>query len=370
MRKTSNSNRRIDLMSNTQPEAANRSKKKKLLRFVLLVVINIGIVAFIAVEEFSSDTGNIQNIAQLDINMVYLVFAAACFGVAVLTETLKYRSMMMAAVGSSDLRGAFECAVLGKYYDNITPFGAGGQPFQMYYLKKRDLSTGASASIPIAGFLVLQIAFVLVATVVFILNGSVAENVAAIRISAYIGLIFYLFVPICVILLTIIPKAFGGMICAFVKVLHKIRIIKDSELAIDRIFSSLGECSASMKVLWKRPRQLGLLLVLSIIYQVAILSIPFFVLRAFGGAHSWWTVFSLMVFIYAAITIIPTPGNGGAAEGSFYAVFSTLTSGYLFWGVVIWRVLCYYSWLTAGLIIIASSAMRLRKPKDKRQMPV
>ena len=354
-------------MSNINPEAANPRKKTKRLTFSIFVVINIGIVSYIAVREFGSDAKNAQNIYRLDINMAYLIFAVVCFGVALLMETLKYYSMMRAAAGRSDLRGAFKCAVLGKYYDNITPLAAGGQPFQIYYLKKRRLSAGSSAALPIAGFLSLQLAFVLLAVVVFITNGGVAENVDAIRISAYIGLAFYMFVPLCIILLTVIPKAFGGIVRSIARVLCKIHIIKDYDRAVGRIFGPLGEYCESLKLLWKSPRQLVKLLVYSIIYQVAILSIPFFVLRAFGGAQSWWTVFSLMVFIYAAITIVPTPGNAGAAEGSFYAVFSTLTSGYLFWGVVIWRLLCYYSWLAAGLVIITGSAMRVRKPREKRQ---
>jgi uncharacterized protein (TIRG00374 family) len=356
-------------MNNTQPEAEIPRKKKKILRLALFVAVNIGIVAYIALKEFGSDAGGMQYIVHLDINMGYLIFAVACFGVAVLMETLKYQSMM-AAVGRSDLRGAFECAILGKYYDNITPLAAGGQPFQIYYLKKRGLSTGASAALPVAGFLVLQMAFVLVAAVVIIFNGSVAENVTAIKISAYIGLAFYMFVPLCIILLTITPKTFGGIVCVCVKALNKVHIIKDYDLAVSKIFGSLDEYCESLKILRKSPRQMVILFIYSIIYQVAIMSIPFFVLRAFGGTHNWWTVFSLMVFIYAAITIIPTPGNAGAAEGSFYAVFSSLNSGYLFWGVVIWRLLCYYSWLTIGLIIIASSAMRVRKPRSKRQIPV
>lgn len=362
-------NGRITLMSNTQPEAAKPGVKRKILKLVLFVVINIGIVAYIAVKEFGPEARGVQSITKLDINMAYLIFAVACFGAAALMETLKYRTMMITAADRNDLRGAYECAILGKYYDNITPFGSGGQPFQIYYLKKRGLPNGACAALPIAGFLVLQAAFVLVALVVFIFNGSVAENVAAIRISAYIGLAFYLFVPFCIVLLTIIPKTFSGAVRACVKVLHKIHIVKDYDVTVEKIFSSLGEYRESLKILWKSPRLLIKLLIYSVIYQVAILSIPFFVLRAFGGVHSWWMIFSLMTFIYSAITIIPTPGNAGAAEGSFYAVFSTLTSGYLFWGVVIWRVLCYYSWLAAGLVIIAGNAMSGRKPRDKRQIP-
>lgn len=55
-------------------------------------------------------------------------------------------------------------------------------------------------------------------------------------------------------------------------------------------------------------------MVYSIIYQVAILSIPSS-FCAFGGTNGWWTVFSLVVFIYAAITIIPTPGNPAPQRG-------------------------------------------------------
>ncbi len=342
---------------------------KKLYSFLFFVAINIAIVVYIAFREFGADSKGVQNIAKLDINMAYLIFAAACFGVAILMETLKYKSMMIAAEGRDDPKGAFECAVLGKYYDNITPLGAGGQPFQIVYLKKRGLSTGSSAALPIVGFLMLQFAFVLIAAVVFITNGSVTRNVAAIRISAYVGLAFYLFVPVCILLFAYIPRTFGKMVCVAAKLLHKMHIVKDYDKAVGSIFGSLGEYSQSLELLRKSPHQFGKLMVYSVIYQVAIMSIPFFVLRAFGGANSWWTVFSLVVFIYAAITIIPTPGNSGAAEGSFYAVFSSLTSGYLFWAMLIWRLLVYYGWLILGLIVIGRSAVPSKRQTLKRAIP-
>lgn len=349
--------------------AATPVKKKRTWTFLLFLAINIAIVVYIATKEFGADAMSAQNIASLDINMFYLIFAAVCFAIAVITETAKYHSMMISTEGRWDLRGAFECAVLGKYYDNVTPLGAGGQPFQIYYLKKRGFSTGSSASMPIAGFLVLQFAFIIVAAVVFIFNGSIMENVAGIRITAYIGLGFYMFIPVCIILFTIIPKTFGGMVCVVAKFLHKIHIIKDYERAVGGIFGSLDEYCGSLKLMSKNPWLIIKTLIYSIIYQVAIMSIPFFVLRAFGGVHSWWTVFSFVVYIYAAITVIPTPGNSGAAEGSFYAVFSSLTSGYLFWAMIIWRALCYYSWLALGLIMISLSAVHAPKAKEKEKIP-
>ena len=343
--------------------------RRKLYGLLFFLAINIAIVVYIAFHEFGKDAKGVQNISKLDINMWYLLFAAACFGVAVLMEFLKYRVMIISAEGHDDPKGAFECAVLGKYYDNITPLGAGGQPFQIVYLKKRGLSTGSSAALPIAGFLVLQLAFLLIAAVVFIFNGGVTQNVAAIRISAYVGLAFYLFVPVCIVLFAYIPHIFGKMVCWCAKLLSFLHIVKDYDKAVGSIFGSLGEYVGSLKLLKQSPHLFGKLMACSLVYQVAIMSIPFFVLRAFGGTNGWWTVFSLVVFIYAAITIIPTPGNSGAAEGSFYAVFSSLTSAYLFWAMLIWRLLVYYAWLILGLIIITRSAMPAKKPAVKREIP-
>lgn len=342
-----------------------RGRKK--LTFFLTVAVNLAIVAYIAIREFGSGGGGGQGAAVKDVNMLYLLFAVACLLLAILMETWKYQSMMMAAEGRADLRGAFECAVLGKYYDNVTPLGAGGQPFQMFYLKKLGLSNGASAALPIAGFLSLQVAFILIAVVVFIFNGSVTERVAAIRISAYVGLAFYCFLPLCIVLFAAIPNVFEKIICVVVRGLHKLRLVKDYENRAGKISTSLREYCRSLGLLCSRPLLLVKLLLFSLIYQLAILSVPFFVLRAFGGGADWWTVFSLVVFIYAAITIIPTPGNAGAAEGSFYVVFSSLASGFLFWAMVIWRVLVYYSWLGMGLILM----FLMRGPtRERRERPI
>lgn len=343
--------------------------RKKLISFLLVAGINVAIVVYIAVNEFGEEAKGAGNIAGAGVKPVFLVLALACLGVAVLMEYLKYRAMIIATEGRDDPRGAFECAILGKYYDNITPLGAGGQPFQIIYLKKRGLSGGASAALPIAGFLSLQFAFVLAAAVVFIFNGAVTRDIAAIRISAYVGLAFYLFVPLCILLFTFFPRAFGRAVAAGVRLFGRLHIVKDCSKTTEKVLASLGDYGESLKLLHESPHLLGLLLALSLVYQVAVMSVPFFVLLAFGGISSWWTVFSLVVFIYCAITIIPTPGNSGAAEGSFYVVFAALASGNLFWAILVWRLIVYYGWLILGLLVITRQAMPRRKPRAARAMP-
>lgn len=346
-----------------------KSKKKRILGLVLTIVVNLLIVGYIAFREFGAEVRSVQTIEVLDIRLWYLLFAVLCFGIAVYMEYVKYRRMIMTSEGRDDRHGALECAILGKYYDNITPLGAGGQPFQIYYLKKRGLSTGSSAAIPIAGFLALQFAFILVAIVVFITNRTPAEISPVVRVSAYIGLLFYMAVPAAVICFAVMPKPFRKMVGGVTSFLGRLRILKDADKTSANIFASLDEYITSLRIMTRRKFFFAKMLFFSVIYQVAIMSIPYFVLRAFGGANGWWKVFSLVVYIYAAITIIPTPGNAGAAEGSFYAVFSTLEGGFLFWAMIIWRVLVYYMWLLLGLIAVTRRAVTNTKPRGKTPVP-
>ena len=77
----------------------------------------------------------------------------------------------------------------------------------------------------------------------------------------------------------------------------------------------------------------------------------------------------MCVFVYFSVTIIPTPGNAGAAEGSFYILFNQLDTSGLFWAMLIWRFLTYYIFLLTGLAIYGVRAiervLKKRRPAEK-----
>ena len=86
-------------------------------------------------------------------------------------------------------------------------------------------------------------------------------------------------------------------------------------------------------------------------------------LLAFDTNRSWFQSFCITVYIYAAVTFIPTPGNAGAAEGTFYALFSVLTGAYLFWAMLVWRFFCYYLFLVMGGLVFAYNALQARRAR-------
>ena len=337
------------------------AQRKWMLVFLL---INLAVVAYIAVDEYRKEAGSVTFIDIFEVKLGYLFLGVACFCLGAYMLCLSFRKMLRLVTGQDCRRAGYECALLGKYYDNVTPMGAGGQPFQILYLKQSGFSNGASSAVPIMGFLTQQFAFILIAIVVFVANRNVIDAATLVRVQAYVGFLFYAAVPAAVCVFAAFPKAFLSILNAITALLTRLHIVKDRERSKEKITAVMDEYVSSLRIMWRRPGFLLGMLLLCVVYQAAILSIPFFMLRAFGGTGNWWDTFSLVVYIYAAITIIPSPGNSGAAEGYFYAVFSQLQDGFLFWAVIGWRFLVYYMWLIIGLIITARAAVRGTKSGD------
>ncbi len=345
-----------------------KDKKKRIITLVITIVINLTIVGFIAGRELINNSGDSSKFDISGINVWFLLFGIASFLVALFADFMKYKRMLMRAGGRYDPRGAFEVATYGKYADNITPFGAGGQPFQIHYLHKRGYSSGAASAVTIAGFLTQQIAFIIVAIVVLILYPQMLESLSFLKVATFVGLGFYAILPVTIIIFAIVPKPFAIFLRFIMKIGQKLHIVKDCESRTNKVVSALNEYVSIIKDMIKRPVFLFIVFFWSIVYQIGILSTPYFAMKAFGGNVDYFTIFSMTVYIYLAITIIPTPGNSGVAEGSFYLVFSSLEGGALFWAMILWRALVYYSWIIIGLFVVMRIAIK-NTLKFKREVP-
>lgn len=342
---------------------------KKPLLVVLFILINVAVIAITAFSEF----GNSQNAAKLSevrINWWMLLPAAGCFIVAIIAEISKYVLMMREMTKDKskfDKRHARKIAMrtvlLGKYYDNITPAAVGGQPFQIYYMHKNSkLPNGLATTIPIMGMMSGQIGFILIAAVCF-LFGSLSINNAVLIATACFGLLFYAFWPVAVMIATFLPKATTELITIGVKLLAKLHIVKKKKEAIAKAEFEVNEYARSVKKILKTKGLFAKIVLLSVAFNFLIAMIPFFVLTAFGGDVDPLPCFVTTVAVTSAVYFVPTPGNAGAAEGTFFVVFSALSTGYVFWAMLTWRFFSYYIYIIIGLI--SYFRMHLEKRREE-----
>lgn len=346
-----------------------RKKKswKRLVLIILFVLLNISVIVATAVAEFGNSK-EAAELSEVSLNWWFLLPAILCFLIAITIDIHKYVLIIRKMTPNKKLylrknarRVARRTVILGKYYDNITPASVGGQPFQIFYMRKNSgLSAGISTSIPIFGMISIQIAFIIIAIFCFLFGGVFSTN-ATLGATALVGLLFYAFWPVMVAGVSFFPKHTTRFLKFIVKILAKIKIIKNCQKVLGKVEAEANEYAYAAKIILKTHGLFVKTIIISLIYNILIASIPFFVLTAFGGNVNFFECFVLTIAVMSAIYFIPTPGNSGAAEGTFFLVFSALSSGYVFWAMLVWRFFSYYIYIIMGLFTYFRMHLEKRK---------
>ena len=337
-------------------QSAIRKILKKPLLVLFFVMINVAVIIITAASEFG-DAENAAELSEVQLNGWFLIPAAACFFVALTLEIHKYILMMREMTRNKEKfnyksarKVARRTVLLGRYYDNITPASVGGQPFQIYYMRKYSgLSAGVSTSITLFGMVSWQIGFMIVAILCF-LFGSLSINNAVLIGTACFGLLFFAFWPTMIMIATFLPKATMEIITLIVKALARLHIVKNKKATIEKAEFEVNEYAKCVRRILKTRGLCFKTIVLSVAFNVLMAMIPFFVLTAFGGSVDFLPCFVTTVAVNSAVSFVPTPGNAGAAEGTFYVVFSALSQGYVFWAMLVWRFFSYYMYIIMGWI--------------------
>ena len=154
------------------------------------------------------------------------------------------------------------------------------------------------------------------------------------------------------ILLFVNKKLGNKIIVLLVKLLHKLRIVKNPYAMYLKIMRPALVFQHKMKDFFASKKITFTFLIMSVFEYLIEYSIPFFVYSAFNGfdLSIYWQLLSVTIIIELASHVLPIPGGTGMAELSFYAVFASLfTADVLFWALIIWRILSYYDYLIVGL---------------------
>ena len=134
-----------------------------------------------------------------------------------LLESVKYLIVTHAVTGKLRPLDSIKVAFVGKYYDDITPFSAGGQPMQIVYLHKKGHSTGTSSAIILIKYFIQMMCWVSICFFLMILNRGVLDKYVTgelygiptkqmLVIAGWIGWAVNAILPCSIVFFAIFPK--------------------------------------------------------------------------------------------------------------------------------------------------------------------
>lgn len=350
--------------------------KKKIIFIAIFFLICAASIAVTAVNDFAGSESTLPFSEILSIigrNWLYLVLAVCCCLLVLVFDWLRTTLIFYGFKKQFRLKLTAETAVITKFYDYVTPFGAGGQPFAAYLMTKHGVDAGTSTAVVISSFLLQQFCFIILCILSLIFSFHVLPT--ATQAMSIVGILSYLLVPILVVIFSIMPRATTKIVTAIIRFGGKIKLLKNPEKTAEKAMRIIGKNAACLKNIGRNKLTLILAALCSFASHLAMASIAYFVLKTFAydipanGFLEWLKMVQIVTILYASVSFIPTPGNAGASELSFYFIFKTnLAGGLGFTGMIVWRLLCFYAYLVIGAVVaLVGSRFERREARAKKK---
>ena len=373
----------------------NVNKRQKIVkRFitVLFIVFVVAVLIYTAYEDFfapGKDFLSWESFGKILLNGIpYLLLAFVALFANYFFKGLKLSVVCKSLTGKFHFKTCFETGIIGNYYNTVTPFATGGQAFEIHHLSKHGVDSSVAYSATIASFFLNQFCFVTLGIIFLALFKTnylhLDTNIyfvfpKTINVLAIIGLCCCTLMPFLILMFSLTPK-FGAFVVKFgIGLLGKLRLIKDPATTTVNTIKNLFLNAECLRRIAKNPICFISCILFSFFEHFATVSLTFFVLRIFGytnfymvnGSYVpasnfllWLQSAQVTIILFATIAFIPTPGNSGAADLSFFLFFQAgLSAGLAFPATMIWRLLTFYSY-----IIIGFSFATLKKRADRKKI--
>ena len=254
-------------------------------------------------------------------------------------------------------RTCFLFSSVGFFFSCITPSASGGQPMQIYYMKKEKISIPVSTVILMIVTITYKLVLVVIGIGIAIFGrGFLHKYLEGILPVFYLGLALNIF---CVTFMTILvfhPLLAKAIMVKGMKLLERLHLVKKKDGRLKKLEDSMDTYRNTAAYLKNNPFVIVKVIGITFIQRMALFAVTWFVYQAFGlHGTGFWEILFLQAVISVSVDMLPLPGGMGISETLFLNIFSPVFGGQLLPGMVLSRGLGYYGELliSAAFTVVA-----------------
>lgn len=265
-------------------------------------------------------------------------------------------------------RFCFLFSAVGFFFSCVTPSATGGQPMQIYFMKKEDIPVPIATVILLVVTIIYKFVLVVVGIGLWLFAGGfLAEYVAEARWVFYLGILLNVG---CVILMCVVvfhPSFAKKTLILGAKLLERIHILKHKEERLDKIERSMNHYHEAAEFMSSHWGMIARVFIITVVQRFAMFAVTYFVYRAFSlNSMNFFEVMFLQAVISVSVDMLPLPGGMGISEGLFMVIFKKVFGeALLIPGLILSRGLGYYSelFLSAVFTLVAVVVFQVREHK-------
>lgn len=339
----------------SKSEAEQKAKKKRrntIITNIAFIVINtIIVLVLLLIEDKSGDrVAGAKAMSLFAENWYYLALAFLAYFVIAFSDSVVFGVLIKKTGKKTSNLLPLRVSFMGRYYDRVTPWSIGGEPFQIATLLQGGLSAGDSCAVTMSRHIVRFFTNA-IAVITILIASRISTNIY-VMVVAIASVAMGLVIPVFMLLCAFKPKIGLKIGDWIIKLLFKMKIVKNFDKQREKMQENVNKFLHGIKYLSTNKTLILVIAVAALIELFMNNSVPFFVIRALGHWEvTYWHTLVLCIFVNYASSFAPTPGGAGIAELSFYAIFAAFVEdGYLFWAVLFWRIAIFFVPVLIGFV--------------------
>ena len=272
----------------------------------------------------------------------------------ILSESVIIYYMMRSVGQPAILTHCFLYSFVGFFFSAITPSATGGQPAQLYFMKKDNLSMSISTLILMVVTITYKAVLVVIGLVVVIFRPRVImEYLAPVIGWCYLGVALNVFCVTFMMILVFHPTLAENILVSLIRIFCRITHSKKEKKWVQRVSGAMERYRSVADYLRKNKRVIINVLLITFIQRIMWFYITYLIYLSFSlqGVDPV-TITTLQGMISVSVDMLPLPGGMGISEKLFLSIFQPVCGkNFVLPVMVVSRGISYYTQLIISAIM-------------------
>lgn len=339
-------------------------KKKNMLNGAFLIIVFLLTLYSVFKGQDLSDI--VDTITEA--SPVFLLLGVACVIFFIWSESAILHYLFGTLQIKTKRRTCFMYSSIGFFFSCITPSAGGGQPAQVYYMRKNMIPVPVATVVLMVVTISYKSVLVIIGCALAVFGrGLLNQYLYEVMPVFYLGLTLNVVFCAAMLILafhTTLAKDIAMKLLGF---LVRIHILKEKLSRTERLNLTMDHYNDTSAYLRQHKDVLLRVMVLTFVQRLALFSVTYFVYKAFGlkGTHVA-TLILLQSTISVSADMLPLPGGMGISEHLFLTIFDPIFYGDLLLpAMVLSRGIAYYVQLIFSAVVTFAAHLKV----GRKQLP-
>lgn len=299
---------------------------------------------------------------------VYLLLSIVCVVFFIWGESI-ILFYMLRSFGTRVRAGrCYLYSCIGFFFSCITPSATGGQPAQIYYMKKDDIPVPVSTVILMVVTITYKLVLVVVGGAVLLLRPhNVMGYLEPVLPWCYLGIALNVFCVTLMCFLVFHPSMAERVLLLLLDLAERLHLMKRKEERREQLRQGMRvyeETAGYLAVHWRIVIHAFLI---TIVQRFSLFFVTSLTYLAFGqSGESLSCLLLLQAMISVSVDMLPLPGGMGISEGLFLGIFQPIFGAELtIPAMLVSRGISYYGQLIISALLTVYANFRIGSKQKK-----